>query len=87
MAEISLYTGRSHQIRVQTSHIGCPIVGDVKYAGAKLVRSEHLALWSSEIRFPHPTKKDMMVFRAFPNDGEFPWSEFDMERHLSVKIN
>ena len=87
LAEIYLYTGRSHQIRVQTAHIGCPIVGDVKYAGDKLVKADHLALWSAEIRFPHPTKKDVMVFRAFPDDTAFPWSEFDMERHLSVKIN
>lgn len=86
LAEITLYTGRSHQIRVQTAHIGCPIVGDVKYAGDKLVKADNLALWSAEIRFPHPTKKDIMVFRAFPDDSVFPWNEFDMERHLSVKI-
>ena len=86
LAEIYLYTGRSHQIRVQTAHIGCPVVGDVKYAGDKLVNAENLALWSAEIRFPHPTKKDIMVFRAFPDDAVFPWNAFDIERHLSVKI-
>jgi len=86
LAEVYLYTGRSHQIRVQTAHIGCPVVGDRKYAGDKYVKSDHLALWSVEIRFPHPTKKDIMVFRAFPNDSEFPWNAFDLERHLSVKI-
>ena len=86
LVEVRLYTGRSHQIRVQTAAIGCPVVGDVKYADKKLVRSENLALWSSEIRFPHPTKKDIMVFRAFPDDTAFPWSEFDIERHLSIKI-
>ena len=87
LAEIRLYTGRSHQIRVQTAHIGCPVVGDVKYAGKKYVKSDHLALWSTEIKFTHPTRKEVMVFRAFPDDTEFPWNEFDIERHLSVKIN
>lgn len=87
LAEIRLYTGRSHQIRVQTAHIGCPVVGDVKYAGKKYVKSDHLALWSTEIKFTHPTKKEVMVFRAFPDDTAFPWNEFDIERHLSVKIN
>ena len=86
LAEVYLYTGRSHQIRVQTSHIGCPIVGDRKYAGDKYVKADNLALWSVEIRFPHPTKKDIMVFRAFPDDSVFPWNAFDIERHLSVKI-
>ena len=86
LVEIKLYTGRSHQIRVQTANIGCPVVGDVKYAGKKYVKSDNLALWSTEIRFTHPTKKEVMVFRAFPDDGAFPWSEFDIERHLSVKI-
>ena len=87
LAEIRLYTGRSHQIRVQTSFIGCPVVGDLKYAGKKYVKSDNLALWSTEIRFTHPTKKEVMVFRAFPNEDAFPWSQFDIERHLSVKIN
>ena len=86
LADIRLYTGRSHQIRVQTAHIGCPVVGDVKYAEKKYVKSHNLALWSTEIRFPHPTKQDVMVFRAFPDEDSFPWSEFDIERHLSIKI-
>jgi len=87
LSEIRLYTGRSHQIRVQTAHIGCPVVGDAKYAGRKYVRSDNLALWSTEIKFTHPTQKEVMVFRAFPDDTQFPWKEFDIERHLSVKIN
>ena len=87
LAEILLYTGRSHQIRGQTAHIGCPVVGDVKYAGKKYIKSPNLALWSAEIKFTHPTKKDVMVFRAFPDETAFPWNEFDIERHLSVKMN
>ena len=87
LAEIKLYTGRSHQIRVQTAHIGCPVVGDAKYAGKKYVKSDNLALWSTEIRFTHPTKKEVMVFRAFPDEESYPWKDFDIERHLSIKIN
>lgn len=34
LVQVELKTGRPHQIRVQLSTIGCPIVGDVKY-GAK----------------------------------------------------
>ena len=30
-AEIRLMTGRTHQIRVQTAFLGCPVLGDDKY--------------------------------------------------------
>ncbi len=31
LAEVTLDTGRHHQIRVQMAHIGCPIIKDTKY--------------------------------------------------------
>ncbi len=45
--EIKLDTGRHHQIRVQLSHIGCPIIGDTKYNPnciASPPMAEHLPL-------------------------------------------
>jgi len=35
--DVELHTGRSHQIRVQLSAVGCPLYGDQKY-GQKLNR-------------------------------------------------
>jgi 23S rRNA pseudouridine955/2504/2580 synthase len=32
-------TGRTHQIRAHMAHLGCPIVRDSKYQGAKAKRS------------------------------------------------
>lgn len=36
LVEVELLTGRAHQIRVSMSHIGHPIVGDLKYGGKKI---------------------------------------------------
>ncbi|MGD9199936.1 MAG: RluA family pseudouridine synthase [Chitinispirillia bacterium] len=34
--EIDLHTGKTHQIRVHLSHIGCPIIGDKRYGNSEL---------------------------------------------------
>jgi 23S rRNA pseudouridine1911/1915/1917 synthase len=56
-------TGRKHQIRVQLSSIGCPIVNDVRY-GAKPVGdapSQGIALAARRLVVPHPTQMDVRV--------------------------
>lgn len=50
LVRIRLHTGRSHQIRVQFSSRGFPLVGDHKY-GSKDVRTEPM-LFSCCITFP-----------------------------------
>ena len=35
--DIRLITGRHHQIRVQTAHAGCPLLGDIKYGNESSV--------------------------------------------------
>lgn len=51
--EVTLHTGRSHQIRAQLAHIGCPIAGDVKYGGKRVGGSaQQLCAHSLELRFP-----------------------------------
>ena len=74
LADISLKTGRPHQIRVQFSHAGAPLVGDAKYGGADNPR---LCLWSYRLSFLHPTKKERMTFACLPPD-RFPWNLFEI---------
>lgn len=72
LVQIQLHTGRSHQIRVQFANIGCPLYGDQKYGQHVNQPGEQIALWSSEIKFQHPTKKDTRQFTSTP-PNVYPW--------------
>lgn len=36
LVEITLHTGKTHQIRAHMAHIGCPVLGDEKYGDGEL---------------------------------------------------
>lgn len=78
LAEIKLHTGRTHQIRVQTAAINCPVYGDMRYGGEKAVKGK-LALWAYSLRFTHPTTGDKLRFTAEPPKDETPWKAFDIK--------
>jgi 23S rRNA pseudouridine1911/1915/1917 synthase len=61
LVELTLETGRRHQLRVQLSAVGCPIVGDEKY-GSKSDPAGRLGLHSCFLRFPHPLTQQELVF-------------------------
>lgn len=74
LVEISLKTGRPHQIRVQFASRNHPLYGDQRYSNVS-VRGEQIALWSHKVGITHPTKKEPMEFVSnVPN--KFPWSVF-----------
>jgi len=67
--EIDLETGRHHQIRVQLSHIGLPIKGDLKYGFNRSNKDGGILLHAREIVFTHPvTKKTTRVTAPTPKD-------------------
>lgn len=68
---IQLVTGRTHQIRVQFSSRGMPLVGERKYA--VLPDECEIALWSCRLAFTHPTTGKAMEFTKEPPDT-YPWS-------------
>ena len=68
---IQLHTGRTHQIRVQFSGRGWPLVGDRKYGIPD--SAEEIALWSCRLAFKHPYNGKSMEFILEP-PGDYPWS-------------
>ncbi|MBQ7669416.1 MAG: RluA family pseudouridine synthase [Clostridia bacterium] len=54
LCEITLHTGRTHQIRAHMAHIGAPLLGDGKYAENKRDRElgfKYQSLWSYKVAF------------------------------------
>ena len=68
---IQLHTGRTHQIRVQFSGRGWPLVGDRKYGVAD--DASEIALWSYRLAFKHPYSGKTMEFILEP-PSDYPWS-------------
>ena len=68
---IQLETGRTHQIRVQFSSRGMPLVGERKYA---VLEDEcEIALWSYRLAFTHPATGKPMEFILEPPQA-YPWT-------------
>ena len=72
LVEVTLETGRFHQIRAQLSSRSLPIVGDGKY-GSK-TRGVPLALFSSSLAVSDGKRE--IVLRALPSTDGTPWSLF-----------
>ena len=71
LVELSLHTGRTHQIRVHLSHIGHPIIGDSLYDGDAPGLIDRQALHAYRISFLHPVNKERIEIEApFPKDIE-----------------
>jgi 23S rRNA pseudouridine1911/1915/1917 synthase len=63
--EVTLETGRTHQIRVHMSYIGYPIIGDKVYGKKKSKYDvDGQALHAKILGFEHPTKKEYVEFQA-----------------------
>lgn len=73
LLEVKPQTGRSHQIRVQLSSRGWPIVGDRKY-GSRTTVNGLIALHASSLTFCHPTTKELIRVAC---DPPRTWSRFD----------
>jgi len=72
LLDVTLKTGRTHQIRVHLAHEGHPIVGDPKYGdfalNRQLARGEHrfarMFLHARQLSFDHPASGERMTLVA-----------------------
>lgn len=63
LARLRLLTGRTHQIRVHTAFIGCPVVGDAVYGYRKQrVKMKRQFLHAHELAFDHPVRGERLGF-------------------------
>ena len=81
LLDVSIRTGRTHQIRVHLSHINHPIVGDETYNGGRdnqikdallkktLKNTNRFFLHAEKLSFTHPVSKETMDFsQTLPNE-------------------
>lgn len=66
LLEVTLLTGRKHQIRSQLSNIGHPIKGDLKYGAHRSNKDGGISLQSHRVQFIHPVSK-MNIDIALPH--------------------
>ena len=76
LVRVRLYTGRTHQIRVQFPARGLPLLGDIRY-GSKDANCS-AALWSYRLALTHPvTGERIDVIQPPPK--QYPWDLFDCD--------
>lgn len=74
VVEVMPKTGRPHQIRVQLSALGHPILGDVKYGAPNPLPGHRIALHSWRLAFEHPvTLQPLALECPVPEDDALDW--------------
>jgi len=69
LLKLELETGRTHQIRVHLSYMGCPIYGDELYGKLEECHINRQALHAYKLVFPHPRDGKIIELEAdMPED-------------------
>lgn len=64
LLEVSIETGRTHQIRVHLKYINYPVAGDKTYGPGKTIKGEGQFLHARSLEFVHPRTQETMIFEA-----------------------
>ena len=75
LIEVSLSTGRFHQIRAQMAFIGHPIIGDVKYGAPESLPNQEIALHAHKLVFKHPISNEEITLTS-PQPKT--WEQFEI---------
>ncbi|MGH9169266.1 MAG: RluA family pseudouridine synthase [Acidimicrobiales bacterium] len=68
--ELSLETGRTHQIRVHLAAIGHPVLGDDRYGGSRRLSGvDRMMLHAARLGFRAPGSGELLAFEAAPPAG------------------
>jgi 23S rRNA pseudouridine1911/1915/1917 synthase len=83
LLQVHPISGRSHQIRVQLSAFGLPIVGDVKYGGVMHANKRQIMLHSYSLQFVHPVKREKMLLKCLPDiESWSPYRDYIDDQEL-----
>lgn len=86
LVDIQLHTGRTHQIRVHFSAIGCPLVGDDMYGGTMETSIQRQALHCYYLSFQHPFSNQQLSFQQpLPEDMASFVQKIKAEEEISFK--
>lgn len=66
LCEVTLLTGRKHQIRAQLAYRSHPLVGDVKYGAPQKFLTRDITLHAHKLEFVHPRTEKPMKFLCPP---------------------
>lgn len=69
LVRVTLHTGRTHQIRVHMASLGCPLVGDRTYGGAREASSRNPASRAAIRAFPRPALHAARLAFDHPSTG------------------
>lgn len=64
LVELTLETGRTHQIRVHMAYIGHPVAGDEAYGPRKTLKGHGQFLHARTLGFTHPKTGEVVAFTA-----------------------
>lgn len=82
LVDITLKTGRFHQIRAQFSSRGFSLVGDKKY-GSKDFAAKTPALFAYKLEFSYNNKSESSI--SYPDLESYPWNMFSKEVYKGIE--
>lgn len=86
-------TGRTHQIRVHSAYMGCPLIGDFKYGydpedfkALTLKKRLHLHAYKISLPYPNAGKKTLDLTAPLPDDFSSNMKALGFDPHIDDSV-